>query len=663
MSRMYFHRFEKHGKRYAIDIQTCFCFECDTISWDVLEYYPECTVNAIKHHLQDKHPPHEIDEVVGELEWLRSTKAILPPPRLEDMQKQFTIDKDLHTLFMILGMPDIDNQEQPVKKSRWNFFKKKKTFKVVQENNWVLLLQKALNLLYARSGNFQHPRLVLLFTNDFIRHNASELANQIVMILRSAVTTGKTLTLALRRCDSKIIADKKSPLSGHAVSVQLEFSSETTNSLDTKVVEQRLKLLSQLAVETPKALTSFALDNKATDQVWIIVHPGKQEIFSAVQSLFRAKLNLISLDLESAYLTLKPENALALMKNLQEVANEYSARLLKQEHIRLEPLASLFKQIYEGEPQLRGDPTGLHSLAINQHGQLFPGLHFIDSLAFECGNLDTGALNASAIRCFEDVGALTTPDCMRCWAQSLCGGGYASVHQNWNDSFRTPDARWCEGQREWLESAIVAFNALSTQDVNFTRLYASLRGTNGPSLWRMLKAAWSTHVVPRPIQESDASMLKTWENWNTSAYFLFNESGLLLATQYDREMDSLHPRGIDQEYVLTRRNGTPIGLLKMRPFPLPGTMMLWVHFRNNSDYADTRIQKSFRSIIDELTKQNHAIKSVMTPVALGDKDNTSDTGLDTFLNTLNFTKTGIQREALYLHGNYSDITLYTLNFR
>ena len=126
---------------------------------------------------------------------------------------------------------------------------------------------------------------------------------------------------------------------------------------------------------------------------------------------------------------------------------------------------------------------------------------------------------------------------MRCWAQSLCGGGYVSVHQQWNNSFRTPDIRWCEAQREWLESAIVAFNTLSTQGVNFTRFYESLRGAKGPSLWRILKAAWSTHVVPRPIQESDASMLKSWENWNTSAYFLFNESGLLLATQYDREMD------------------------------------------------------------------------------------------------------------------------------
>ena len=94
----------------------------------------------------------------------------------------------------------------------------------------------------------------------------------------------------------------------------------------------------------------------------------------------------------------------------------------------------------------------------------------------------------------------------------------------------------------------------------------------------------------------------------------------------------------------------------MRPVPLPGTMMLWVHFRNNSDYTDASIQKSFRSIIDELTEQSNDIKTVITPVAPGDAD------LDTFLSALGFIKTGTQREALYLHGKYSDITLYTLNF-
>ena len=45
------HRFERAGKRFAIDPETCFCFECDAVSWDVLDHYPHEPVNRIYHLL------------------------------------------------------------------------------------------------------------------------------------------------------------------------------------------------------------------------------------------------------------------------------------------------------------------------------------------------------------------------------------------------------------------------------------------------------------------------------------------------------------------------------------------------------------------------------------------------------------------------------------
>ncbi|HOH31668.1 MAG TPA: hypothetical protein PLC40_18470, partial [Candidatus Hydrogenedentes bacterium] len=79
MQAPHLHRFERDGRCYVIDTHTCFCFECDRISWDVLEYYPREPVNRIYHLLRDRHPRKELEEVVGELEWLRVTKAILAP--------------------------------------------------------------------------------------------------------------------------------------------------------------------------------------------------------------------------------------------------------------------------------------------------------------------------------------------------------------------------------------------------------------------------------------------------------------------------------------------------------------------------------------------------------------------------------------------------------
>ena len=71
------HRFEFAGRHYLVDPETCFCVECDAISWDVSEYYPATPANRILSLLEDRHPRTELEEVISELEWLRATNAIL----------------------------------------------------------------------------------------------------------------------------------------------------------------------------------------------------------------------------------------------------------------------------------------------------------------------------------------------------------------------------------------------------------------------------------------------------------------------------------------------------------------------------------------------------------------------------------------------------------
>jgi len=94
------HRFEKDGRYFAIDTHTCFCFECDHISRDVLAYYPHEPVNRIYHLLKDKHPRKDLEEVIGELEWLRVTKAILTPQDDQAFLEQATRSGGLRQLVL-----------------------------------------------------------------------------------------------------------------------------------------------------------------------------------------------------------------------------------------------------------------------------------------------------------------------------------------------------------------------------------------------------------------------------------------------------------------------------------------------------------------------------------------------------------------------------------
>jgi radical SAM protein with 4Fe4S-binding SPASM domain len=303
----------------------------------------------------------------------------------------------------------------------------------------------------------------------------------------------------------------------------------------------------------------------------------------------------------------------------------------------------------------RTDPEGLHALTVDASGGVWPGPHFVGREGFNLGTLGVGQpLDEAGLRRFEDVGALTTAACIPCWARGLCGGGSIAVHQTLSGSFRMPHEPWCDAQRSWMEGAVAEFNTLSSAGVDFTRVYESLGRTGRPSLWmmaKMAKTALQLRVLMRPIEEADADLLTRWENWNEAAYFTFHESGLLLATRYDREMDALHPRSYEQEFMITDRGGAPMGLIKIRPDRLAGLASAWLYLRKEGDYANDGVRTALRLLLREALK-GRGIRRIIAPAGPNEE------ALATCLQAIGFQAVGVARAALYLHGKYHDMRLF-----
>ncbi|MFO7974321.1 MAG: GNAT family protein, partial [Candidatus Hydrogenedentota bacterium] len=200
-----------------------------------------------------------------------------------------------------------------------------------------------------------------------------------------------------------------------------------------------------------------------------------------------------------------------------------------------------------------------------------------------------------------------------------------------------------------------AFNTLSDAGVNFTRIYQTLTPTArkrpGLSMFSMLRAAISLAIRMRPVEESDAEMLVRWENWNASSYFLFNEKGAFVATKYEREMDALHPQSIEQEMVLTRKDGTPFGLLKVRPDKGQRTATAWVYFRKEADYASSEIRKGLVFLLKQAAQQQE-LRRITVPAA------DYEAPLQQFLESCGFSREGTLREAIYHHKRYHDVHIY-----
>ncbi len=625
------HRFEQSGKRYALDPETCFCFECDAISWDVIGLYPHTPANHILHELRDRYSEKEIEEVIGELEWLRASKSILTPLKHEEIPKLYELTPGIRHVVVYWAFPQSPSQPKPAKS-----WLSSRHAEIEPAADALKTLQAAAHLLMGRSETQKELRLDILNAEEAL--GASGLHECCGEIMRMAGVADKQLAL-------RVWARIPDGIRGHAAFVAVQVS----GNADIPGMFNRLR---QQHGSLAKA-AAMAKQGGEGVELSVILRPSHPDFQGAVEACAHAGFRVIELDLDGAYVERPDLDPRAMMEGLHKTAVYYAERLLKHQYFRLEPIEDLFWRIYNGTPLRRADPAGLHALAVDACGTVYPSRHFTGQTAFAMGSLHEKGLNEAALKKFEDVGSLTTQTCLGCWARNLCGGGTAAVHQALSGSYRQPHAPWCEAQRRWMQNAVAAFSLLSSQGVNFTRVHGALGYQAKPSLVTMLRAAFQLNIGMRAIEEADAEWLTKWENWSEAAYFTFNESGLLLATKYDREMDSLHPRGFDQEFVLTRKTGEPMGLLKVRPERIPESALLWIYLRDEQDYSSESVRRSFRMLLREAAKQQ-AFRRLFAPAG------PRELALAAFLAALGFEQAGVLREALYLHGRYQDVRLFSM---
>lgn len=640
MPRVPLHRFEHDGKRFAIDPETCFCFECDEICWDVLEHYAREngvheTSNRIFHLLKDKYSLKELEEVAGELEWLRASKSILRTPKKEDLLKQYEVERGLKRVSVALPR---DTAEPVQAQARWFG----RPARVVSSSARDVGRGAGL-LLLGRSGT--QKELHLEFVEDGQIHNPELIAELCAWALKSARLAEKTLTVSVYVTNLSV-AKLPEPLAGHTLGATLELKGADG-------VLAHVKSLASAVGETlPRLAKALQPDSKDAGGR-IVVRPNHPGFGKTAETLDDTGFTGIEIDLDGAYVAnpgLEPGPVTAAM---EENARYYAGRLMKHHYFRLDPIAPLFWRIYSGSPVARSDFAGTNELAVAGDGKVYPSMRLSGKEPFCLGSLTDG-LDEEKVRAFEDVGSLTTHPCTGCWARNLCGGGTAAVHQALAGSIRTPHPAWCDGQRAWMQSAVSAFQMLSSAGIHFERVYRILGRREKPSLFALAKAAITMSIGVRPIEEADAELVTRWESWNESAYFLFNESGVYLATKYDREMDSLHPRGFDQELMLLRKSGEPFGLLKLRAKWVGGAVLVWLYMRDEADYATEAIRKSFRAILKEAAGQS-TVRQIVVPVSPKEKR------LGQFLRAVGFQPLGVLREALYLHGSYHDVSLCAIS--
>ncbi len=598
-----------------MDTHTCFCFECDSISWDVLEHYPLEPVNRIYHLLEGRHSRRELEEVVGELEWLRVTKAILAPPDDKTLIEQATRVAGLRDLILLPGTRPMD--------ASW--------------------LTRAGLFLLAGSGGEKNLNITLFFT-EIASLDLSQAAPAVAEIGAMARLAGKRFSIEMdipfRPLPESL---KREADCAFRLKVSPSAGTDLAGFLDA---------LMDLVERKPGTALEALQKKYAPESVRIVAQPLSERFHAVIKTLHKAGYADMTIDLPGAWMAqpqLHPEEVgTALRAN----AAYYAEQLLKNVLFRAEPFACLFNAIYKGTPCYRADTSGVESLAVDREGRVYPSPLFAGNPDYVLGSLAEGHMNAARRESFMLSGTLQTPACLRCWARGLCGGGHAAIHYARTGNTHTPDASWCDAQRHWISEAVATFNRISSAGIHFDHLVAAIQPQKQRfSLFQAAKALFQGYLAVRPLREEDAAILVRWENWNRAAYFLCNETGALTTTQYDREMDALHPLEDTQELMLTLPDGSPRGLLKMRPFPEKGLVCAWLYLHDPALYAKTALHQTLRALVAEACRAPQ-IRHIVTPVTA------KETKLAEALVAIGFVHAGTARESLYQKGAYHDVLMY-----
>lgn len=606
------HRFQIGGRHFVLDTHNCFCFECDEITGAVLELYPQESVRRIMTLLKDRFPEAEVQEVIGELDYLRVTRSILVPGNDEEWLKIVHQPAEVTCLTLCSST-----------------------------DGTAALVRDCLPFLLGRSGTQQDLTIILRCTGGG-KGLDEEALNTLQYAADAVLSAGKKLSFQL---DVPIVTkDLQHPACSFRVHLPIAGVGAIKSVREVLWAQNTLK--SRVFLERLEALEGAC-------PLQLIIQPQTASFSDAFKQAVEAGFKNIRLDLPFLWMHQPAHDPDEVAAQLIKAAQDYSAMLLRQENLYFYPVSDLFKAIRDGEPCYRTDPSGFSALAIGEDRQIYPSVDFMTARSFALGDLAAHCMNESIYEQFQQKSTLTCAECVRCWAQGLCGGGYSAVHAaRIGDPFR-PEEQWCAAQRQWIQHAVALFTPLASLPLSFDPPLSTHK-TSAPKIkWgAALKALFTEQILARPLQESDADWRVRWENWNDAAFFLCAETNVQTTTLYDKEMDATHPRSGAQEYVLTDKSGKPCGLLKIAPDPIHHLAHIWLYMHDPASYG----KSALHTVLGTLLNQMASVPGIRHLIAYA---SAREQELMAALEALSFVSAGTQRDALYHRGQYEPLHLFT----
>ncbi|MCX8063694.1 MAG: hypothetical protein N3G21_00790 [Candidatus Hydrogenedentes bacterium] len=592
------HKFTRDSKFFVVDPQNTFCFECDEITYQIIDYYPEVPLTKVINALSNKYKYSEVEirEVWGELEFLRVSGLILKREKLESWVKEITTIPTLRKIVFYIDDTLVSGE------SRGIFFSRG--------------LLKALPLIRREESNIE-----LMFSACYSSLND---CGEIIESVSKYFPT----------------SDKKHILVGYVFPLPYELAEKWRISTSDRVFVH-------LSDNTPEP-------NKIKK---IEIYPSQLDLLPIVKRLVENEIFEFEIHFESLYGLNKEVKVEDIFAQINQIADYYIHILKKGKQLVINPFADMFNRVQKGIPKKISDPAGIHEWFISSSGEIYGGyLYYLRKLG-KIGSIEEPEYSNKENLSLLNRGVDIIPQCVDCWAKHLCGGGNPVIHYEFTRKFNRPDKNWCDLQRDWIESMITKFQEVG--EIDFSLVGKPLSGNQNTKISKfsilkhMFRGFLTERFFIRSVKPQDEAFLARWENWNTATYYSFFESTVFTTSMFEKEQEILNAQRGYEEYVIVDRRNNPRGLIRVRPEKVPNLTYIWVYFNNPEDYQSKSVEKSFQEIISFVKNLKPAGKYLF-PVVRG------DTKLSTFFERLGMKKLGTLREAVFFHRTYSDVDLYIL---
>jgi len=158
------------------------------------------------------------------------------------------------------------------------------------------------------------------------------------------------------------------------------------------------------------------------------------------------------------------------------LAQEYLEYALRGEMHGFSNVSDTIAELYQGVNKSHPCGAGLGLMGVGPSGDIAPCHRFVDSDEHALGNIATG-VDREKQQAFLSKGHVNAKyECHTCFARPLCAGGcHHEAFVRYGDTGH-PNLHYCDWIREWTDTCLQIFGAISAQNPGFLETFAQRKG-------------------------------------------------------------------------------------------------------------------------------------------------------------------------------------------